>query len=148
MGGVTGGVLTRGFVKVLSSSTFQLCSESTSTTIIENTADGTVVLLKGATSTSFVESSVYPYIIVADWDFTGGSPEDKGSAPTTGLHGLYEADTMKLLYKSAAGVTAGTVNTIYFAKDPSVTYFQIAATAGGSVIDSTADGLAVFFKTS
>ena len=148
MGGVTGGVLTRGIVKVLSSSTFQLYSDSELSVAIENSADATVVFIKGRVPTYVVENTVLPYILVVDWDFTSGTVEDMGTAPATGLNGLYEGDTLKLLYKSAAGVTAGTVNTTYYAKSPTPTYFQISATNGGSVIDSTADGLAVFLKTS
>ena len=51
-----------------------------------------------------------------------------------------------LVYKSAAG-TAGTLDTTYYAKAPTVTYFQTAATAGGAVLDTTADGTNVWLKT-
>lgn len=146
MGGVTGGVGTRAVAKVLSSSTFQLTTNGT--TIIENTADATVHFIKGDVPTAVVELAIIPNYIVVAWDFTGGTVEDMGTPATTGMAGLYEADTLKLLYKSAAGVTAGTVNTTYYCKAPTVTYFQIASTAGGSVIDSTADGSAAFLKTS
>ncbi len=147
MGGVTGGVLTKAFVDYASSSTFHLCSDFLLTTTIENTADATVVLLKGRVSTAIVRQ-ILPLILCVDWDYTGGTVEDMGTSGTTGLAGLYEGDTLKLLYKSAAGVTAGTAGTTYYAKAPTVSYFQIAATNGGSVIDSTADGTAVFLKTS
>lgn len=147
MGAITGGEGTRGFVKRLGANTFQVCSEYTGTTVIENTADGTVVFLKGRVSPEVVKTVVIPYLIFCDWDYTGGTVEDMGT-PAQGTHGLYEGDTLKLLFKSAAGVTAGTLNTTYYAKDPTVTYFQIAATSGGAVIDSTADGTAVFLKTS
>lgn len=145
MGGVTGGEGTRAVVKVLSSSTFQLTTDGS--TIIENTADATVVFLKGDIATAIVEIMVIPNLIVAAWDFTSGTVEDMGT-PEQGTRGLYEADQIKLLYKSAAGVTAGTLDVTYFAKAPTVTYFQISATAGGAVIDSTADGTAVFLKIS
>lgn len=146
MGAVTGGVGLRCLAKVLSSSTFQVTTLAG--VVIENTADGTVMFLKGNVDTSLVESAVLPNFLVVDWDFTGGSPEDKGSSATTGLAGLYEGDTLKLIYKSASGVTAGTVGTTYYAKSPAVNYFQISATNGGAVIDSTADGTAAFLKTS
>jgi len=146
MGGATGGVGLRCLAKVLSSSTFQITTAAD--VIIENTADATVVFLAGNVDTSLVEAAVLPNLLVVDWDFTGGTVEDMGSSATTGLAGLYASDTLKLLYKSAAGVTAGTVDTTYYAKAPTVSYFQISATAGGAVIDSTADGTAIFLKTS
>lgn len=145
MGGVTGGESTRAVAKVLSSSTFQLTSDGA--TVIENTADATVVFVKGQIPNAVVDNVIIPRIIVAAWDFTGGTVEDMGT-PAQGTRGLYEADTLKLLYKSAAGVTAGTLDVTYYAKAPTVTYFQISATSGGAVIDSTADGTAVFLKTS
>lgn len=145
MGVVTGGEATRALVLVLSSSTFQLTTNGT--TIIENSADGTVILLKGQVPTPVVELAVIPNLIVDDWDYTGGTVEDQGT-PAQGMKGIVEGDRLKLLYKSAAGVTAGTVNTTYYAKAPTTTYHQISATNGGNVIDSTADGTAVFLKIS
>ena len=147
MGAVTGGEGTKAFVKYVSSSTFQLCSDTALSTVIENTADGSVCFVKGRISTNVVENLLVPRVIVAAWDYTGGTVEDMGT-PAQGTHGLYEADTLKLLYKSAAGVAGVAVDTTVYAKAPTVTYFQIAATAGGNVIDSTADGTAVFVKTS
>lgn len=146
MGAVTGGVGTKCLVKYVSSSTFHVTDLDGTT--IENTADGTVMFLKGNNSTALVEVGVLPNFLVVDWDFTGGTVEDMGSSATTGLAGMYEGDTLKLIYKSAAGVTAGTLDTTYFAKAPTVSYFQISATNGGAVIDSTADGTAAFLKTS
>ncbi len=146
MGGVTGGVGLKCLVKYVSSSTFHITDLAGTT--IENTADATVHFLSGNVDTSLVELAILPNYLVVDWDFTGGTVEDMGSSATTGLAGLYEADTLKLIYKSAAGVTAGTANTTYFAKAPTISYFQISATSGGSVIDSTADGTAAFLKTS
>lgn len=147
MGTVVGGEASRFYVKVLTSSTFQLCSDIALATVVTNSADGTAVLLIGDVDSGLVEFGVIPNIIVDAWDFTGGTVEDVG-VPAQGIHGLYEADQIKLLYKSAAGVTAGTLDTVYFAKTPTVTYHQISATSGGSVIDSTADGTAVFLKLS
>lgn len=146
MGGVTGGVGTKCLVKKLSSSTFQVTDVDG--TIIENSADATVMFLFGNNDTALVETAVLPNFLVVDWDYTGGTVEDMGSSATTGLAGLYEGDTMKLIYKSAAGVTAGTAGTTYYCKAPTVSYFQISATNGGAVIDSTADGTAAFLKTS
>lgn len=145
MGGATGGEGLRAVAKVADANTFQLTTDGT--TVIENTADATVVFLKGDVPSPVVNLMVIPNTIVDAWDFTGGTVEDMGT-PAQGMKGLYEADQMKLLYKSAAGVTAGTLDTTYFCKAPTVTYHQIAATAGGSVIDSTADGTAVFLKIS
>jgi hypothetical protein len=147
MGAVVGGEGTRWYVKVLSSSTFQLFSDSALATVSTNTVDGNAVFLTGNVDTALVQFGIIPNLIVDAWDFTGGSVEDVG-VPAQGIHGLYEADQIKLVFKSAAGVTAGTLDTVYFAKAPTVTYHQIAATAGGSVIDSTADGTAVFLKLS
>jgi hypothetical protein len=145
MGGVTGGEGTRAIVNQLTADTFQLTTDGT--TVIENSADATVVFVAGRIPTAVVEQAIIPNTIVAAWDFTGGTVEDMGT-PAQGTKGLYEADTLKLLYKSAAGVTAGTLNTTYYAKGVTATYFQISATSGGAVIDSTADGTAVFLKTS
>jgi len=146
MGAVTGGVGLKCLAKYVSSSTFHITDLDGTT--IENTADGTVMFLAGNVDTALVELGVLPNLLVVDWDFTGGTVEDMGSSATTGLAGLYQGDTLKLIYKSAAGVTAGTAGTTYFAKNPTVSYFQISATSGGAVIDSTADGTAVFLKTS
>jgi hypothetical protein len=147
MGGVTGGEGLRCYIKKVDADTFHLASDQTGATVIENTADATVVLLKGDLDSAFVRLGIIPNIIVDAWDFTGGTVEDQGT-PAQGMKGLYEADTMKLLYKSAAGVTAGTLDATYYCKSPTVTYHQISATSGGAVVDSTADGTAVFLKTS
>ncbi len=146
MGGVTGGVGVHCLAKVVNSSTFHITDLAGTT--IENTADATVMFLAGNVDSTLVDLAILPNFLVVDWDFTGGTVEDMGSSGTTGLAGLYEADTLKLIYKSAAGVTAGTANTTYYAKAPTVSYFQISATSGGAVIDSTADGTAAFLKTS
>jgi hypothetical protein len=141
---------TRYFVKYLTSSTFQLCSDSAAATVVENTADGTIVLVKGRIPTSVVEQVILPYIIVADGDFTGGTTEDMFvPRPSTGFHGLVETDTLKLLYKSAAGVITGiAADTTVFAKSVTVAAFELAATSGGADIENTADGLTVWLKTS
>lgn len=148
MGVVTGGEATKAFVKYASANTFQLCSDVALATVIENSADGTVVLLKGRVSTNVVENLVIPRTIVGTGDATGGAAEDIFT-PAQGTKGVYEADTLKLVYKSAAGVVTGiAVDTTVYAKTPTVTYFQLAASAGGTVIDNSADGTAVFIKTS
>ena len=95
-----------------------------------------------------VDTVVIPRIVVGTGDATGGAAEDIFT-PAQGTKGIYEADTLKLLYKSASGVVTGkAVDATVYAKDPTVTYFQLAATAGGTVIDNSADGTAVFLKTS
>ena len=147
MGGVTGGVGLRCLVHYLTSSTFQLTDLDGTT--IENTADATVYFLKGNVDTSLVELGILPNLIVADGDYTGGTADNIFGSTTTGLAGIYEADTLKLLYKSAAGVlTCKAADATVYAKAPTVTYFQVAATSGGTAIGNTADGIAVFLKTS
>lgn len=147
MGGVTGGVGLRCLAKVVNSSTFHLTDLAGTT--IENTADATVLLLAGNIDSTLVELAILPNLIVADGDFTGGTTEDLFTSVTTGLAGLYEADSLKLVYKAAAGVLTGkTPDVTVFAKTPTVSYFSIAATAGGAIIENTADGIAVFLKTS
>lgn len=146
-GGVTGGPGTRCVVNELSSSTFQLTSDGSTT--IENTADATVTFLKGNAVPQRVADAIRPLIIVAQNDFTGGTVEDM-MVPYAGTD-IGEADSIKLLFESAAGVH-GTVDTTYFVKAPvaaaTAFYFQTSATAGGAVLDTTADGTAVFLKTS
>jgi hypothetical protein len=150
-GAVTGVVGTRFKVKVLSSSTFQLTDLDG--TIIENTADGaSVVFLKGShrTPDSVVQNVILPRLIVADGDFTGGAVElDFVPRADTGLHGLEDTNTLKLLYKAAAGTVLGTaVNTTVYAKSMTAAVFCVAATSGGNALGNSADGLAIFIKTS
>jgi hypothetical protein len=144
MGVVTGGEGLQCYADVASSSTFHLTDSAGNT--IENSADGTVVLLAADAEPDLVEIGIIPNIIVAAHDFTGGSAEDIDT-PAQGTKGIVEGDTLVLLYKSAAG-TAGTLDATVFAKAPTVTYFQTAATSGGSVVDTTADGTNVWLKTS
>jgi len=125
--------------------------------VVENTADGTAVFLKGShrTPDSFVQTVLLPRLIVANGDFTGGTTEDEFiPVAATGMHGLAETDTLKLLYKGAAGVLTGiSANTTVFAKSvrsaSGITDgFELAATSGGADIENTADGVAIFIKTS
>jgi len=149
VGALLGGPGTRVFAKVLSSSTFTPWSNRLLTTAIENTADGTVVFLK-TNAPAHVAHQLVNRIIVANGDFTGGTTEDLFNPHlNTGAHGLVETDTIKLLYKSAAGVLTGiSVGTTVFAKSVTPVAFETAATSGGADIENTADGLAVFLKTS
>lgn len=144
MGVVTGGEGLQCYAGVASSSTFHLTDAAGTT--IENTADGTVVLLVADAEPDLVEIGIIPNIIVGVHDFTGGTAEDIDT-PAQGTKGIVEGDTLVLLYKSAAG-TAGTLDATVFAKTPTVTYFQTAATSGGAVLDTTADGTNVWLKTS
>ncbi len=146
MGAMLGGVLTRGWVDYVSSSTFHVCTDYTLATPIANTADGTVAFVKGKVPT-YVIAEILPSLIVTDGDTTGGTAEDMFTPNSTGMAGLYEADTIKLLYKSTANA-AGTLDTTYYAKAPTTTYFQYAATAGGNALATTADGTVIFLKTS
>lgn len=144
MGAVTGGEGTRAIVLWKHADRFQLTSDGT--TVIDNTADGTVVLLKGRVPTNVVENMVIPRVIVAPGDHTGGTAEDIFT-PAQGTKGVFEADPLKMVYKSAAGVVKGVaVNTTVYAKTPTVTYFQVSTSAGGAVLDNDADGTAVFLK--
>ena len=148
---VTGAVGTRFKVKYTSSSVFQLTDMDGN--VIENTADGaSVVFLKGshATPDSVVQNVILPRLIVADGTFTGGTTEDMFTPRAdTGLHGLEDTNTLKLLYKAAAGVVAGiAVDATVFAKSTTTAAFELAATSGGADIENSADGLAIFLKTS
>lgn len=144
MGVVTGGEGLRCYAKVASTSTFQVTDAVG--TVIENSADGTAVFLAADADSDLVEIGIIPNIIVGAHDFTGGSAEDIDT-PAQGTKGIVEGDTLVLLYKSASG-TAGTLDATVYAKSPTVTYFQTAATSGGSVLDTTADGTNVWLKTS
>lgn len=147
-GAVTGGAGTRCVVNQLDANTFQLTSDGS--TVIENTADGTVVFLKGNGIPQRVADAIRSLMIVALNDTTGGTVEDM-VVPYLGTD-LAEADSFKLLYKSAAGVNPQAVDTTLYVKAPvaaaTAFYFQTAATAGGSVLDTTADGTLVGIKTS
>lgn len=145
MGAITGGEGLQCYASVLSSSTFNVTDSAG--TIIENTADGTVVFLKGDIDSSFVQLGIIPNIIVGTHDFTSGAAEDIDT-PAQGTKGLYEGDTIKLVYKSAAGTSAAAADGTVYAKAPTVLLFQTAATSGGAVQDTTADGTNVWLKTS
>ena len=152
MGTVLGGVGGRFVVNELSSSTFQLTTNGT--TVVENTADGTAVFIKGTGVPQRVIDNLIPRILVAGNDTTGGTVEDMVS--TTNLAGIQDGDTLKLLYKSAAGAAAVAADASVYVKSPVATvaatgvtgYFQTAATSGGSVLDTTADGILVWLRTS
>ena len=148
IGTVLGGVGTRAFVKKTDADVFQLCSNREATTVIENTADGTAVFLKSKAPTHVI-NQILNLLVVADGVYTGGSAEDIfNPRPETGYHGLYETNTLKLLYKAAAGVLTGiSANTTVYAKTVTLAKFECAATSGGADIENTADGLAVFLKT-
>jgi len=147
-GGVTGGPGTRGVVLRTDANVFQLTTDGS--TVIENTADATVVFLKGTGVPQRVADAIRSLIIVALNDFTAGTVEDM-LVPYLGTD-IGEADAIKLLYKSAAGVANSAVDVTSYVKAPvaaaTAFYFQTAATAGGNVLDTTADGTAVFLKTS
>ena len=151
-GVVLGGTGTRAIVNELSSSTFQLTTDGT--TLLTGTADGVAYFLKGNGVPQRVADEVVNRIIVGGNDFTGGTVEDMNFAQE--LHGLEDGDTIKLLYKSAAGAAGVAADASAYAKAPVATtsatattsYFQTSATSGGSVIDTTADGTNLWLKTS
>lgn len=146
-GVATGGPGTRFVVLKLDADTFQLTSDGS--TVITNTADGTGVFLKGNNIPQRVADAIRGLIICALGDTTGGTVEDM-FVPFSGWD-IAEADTIKLLYKAAAGV-AGTLDATTYIRLPvrtvASTYFNYAATAGGAAVATTTDGLAVWLKTS
>lgn len=151
-GTVTGGVGTRFIVNELSSSTFQLTSDGS--TVVENSADGTAYFLKGNGVPQRVADDICRRIIVAGNDFTGGTVEDMNFA--SGVGNLEDGDAIKLLKLGAAGSAAVAADATAYVKSPVATisataqtgYFQTALTAGGSVADTTADGINLWLKTS
>lgn len=151
-GTVTGGAGLRAIVKYLTSSTFQLTSDGT--TVIENSSDGTAFLLRANGVPQAVVDAIVARIIVAGNDTTGGTVEDMVSA--AGMRDAEDGDTLKLLYKSAAGAAAVAADASVYVKSPVSTisatgatcYFQTAATSGGSVLDTTADGVLLWLLTS
>jgi hypothetical protein len=143
VGGVTGGVGTRAVVNALDANTFQLTTNGT--TVIENTADATVIFVKGTGVPQRVVDFLIPQLIFAAGDFTGGAAEDIFT-PAQGTMRLDEADPIKLLYKSAAGVVLGAVDVTYYAKTVTATTFLTSTSAGGAVQENTADGNALFLK--
>jgi hypothetical protein len=152
MGTITGGCGVRFVVNALDANTFQLTSDGS--TVVENTADGTGFFLKGNNVPQRVADAILGRIIIAGNDTTGGTVEDMVTAQN--VHDLIDGDQLKLLYKSAAGAATQAVDTTIFVKSPVVTtaatattgYFQTAATSGGSVQDTTADGLLVWLRVS
>jgi len=146
-GAILGGPGTRCVVKRATADVFQCTSDGS--TVIENTADGTVVFLKGNNIPQRVADAVRSYIICALGDTDAGAVADM-FVPFSGWD-IAEADTIKLLYKAAAGV-AGTLDATTYIRLPvrtvATTYFNSAATAGGAAVATSADGLAVWLKTS
>lgn len=134
----------RHIVNQLDANTFQLTSDGS--TVNENAADGTAYFLKGNGVPQRVADAVRAKIIVGGNDTTGGTVEDMNFCQS--LCGAIDGDLIKLLYKSASGVAAVAADATAYVKSPVNTisatavtsYFQTAATAGGSVLDTTADG--------
>lgn len=152
-GVVTGGVALRAVAKVASSSTFQLTTDGS--TVIENSADGTAYIVKiDPRMSQRAIDALAARMVVAGNDTTGGTVEDMVSA--SGVDDLEDGDTLKLLYKSAAGAAAVAVDASVYVKSPvntvsatgSTGYFQTAATSGGAVLDTTSDGTLLWIKTS
>lgn len=151
-GVVNGGVGLRAIVNALDANTFQLTSDGS--TVIENSADGDAYFLKGNLVPQRVADAICERIFLVGNDTTGGTVEDMQSGQGTGK--LEDGDTMKLLYKSAAGVSPTAADATLYVKSPVSTisatgqtgYWQTAATSGGSVQDTTADGFALYLKTS
>jgi hypothetical protein len=146
-GAVTGAPGTRFVVLKSTADVFSLTSDGT--TVVAATVDGTAVFLKGNAVPQRVADEIRSQIICALCDTTGGTVEDM-YVPFSGF-GIYEAGTIKLLYKAAAGV-AGTLDVTVYVRLPvrtiASTYFNTSTTAGGAATANTTDGLAVFLKTS
>lgn len=152
VGTVLGGAGTRYIVNALDANTFQLTLDGS--TAVENTADGTAYFLKGNGVPQGVADDIVKSIIVAGNDTTGGTVEDMVFAQN--IAGVVDGDTIKLLYKSAAGAAAVAADATTYVKSPvsavSATaltaYFQTSATSGGAVADTTSDGLLLWLRTS
>jgi hypothetical protein len=152
VGVVGAGNRSRHIVKAIDANIFQLTSDGT--TVNDNTADGTAYFLKGNGVPQRVADAIAGRIIVGGNDTTGGTVEDMNFAQS--LQGAIDGDTIKLLYKSAAGAAAVAADASAFVKSPVNTisatavtsYFQTSATSGGSVLDTTADGTNVWLLTS
>jgi hypothetical protein len=152
VGTVSLGNRSRHVVNQLTADTFQLTSDGT--TVNENAADGTAYFLKGNGVPQRVADAIVGRIIVGGNDTTGGTVEDMNFAQS--LCGAIDGDTIKLLYKSAAGAAQPAVDASVYVKSPVNTisatavtsYFQTSATAGGSVLDTTADGTNLWLLTS
>lgn len=150
IGAVTGRVGTRFRVAVVSANIFTL--KTPAGTAVVNTADGTAIFLKGThdTTEAYVQNVILPNLIVAAGDFASAAilTDDEFTSLVSGLKGLEEQDPLKLLYKSAAGVVTGiSAGTTVYAKGVVPTAFQVSATAGGAVIENSADGTAIFVLT-
>lgn len=142
-GAILGGPGTRVAVTVTSSSVF--------TVPVTNTADGTVVFLKGNGIPQRVADAIQRLLIVCNNDTTGGTVEDMQVPFAGNIGDIATGDTLKLLYKSAAGVHPSSVDTSVYVIAPIQSvlhyYFQTSLTAGGSSVDTTSDGVAVYLKT-
>ena len=82
--------------------------------------------------------------LVTEGDFTGGTTED---IFVLAAHGLVAGDALLLQHKDAAGVLTGiSAGDIVYVIATGLTSanFSVSATAGGSIIENTADGTAVF----
>ena len=142
----------RHVVKAVDANVFQLTSDGT--VVNDNTADGTAYFLKGNGVPQRVVDGIRTRIIVGGNDFTGGTVEDMNFAQS--LCGAIDGDTIKLLYKSAGGAAAVAADASAYVKSPVNTisatavtsYFQTSATAGGAVLDTTADGTNLWILTS
>lgn len=148
IGGITGGILTRCVVADSDANTFRC--DNAAGTLIENTADANVAFLKTRNPT--IAAFVQARIIAGSNDFTAGTVEDMVSVGS-GMAGAVDGDSIKLLYKSAAGAAAVAVDATVYVKTPvyaagTINYFQTSLTSGGAVADTTADGTVVFLKTS
>lgn len=142
-GAILGGPGTRVAVTVTSSSVF--------TVPVTNTADGTVVFLKGNGISQGTADAIGRLLIVCQNDTTGGTVEDMQVPFAGNIGDIATGDTLTLLYKSAAGVHPSAVDTSVFVIAPVQSilhyYFQTSLTSGGASVDTTADGLAVYLKT-
>lgn len=102
-------------------------------------------LIKSLQETPNMDADAFPGgadVVSAAGDFTGGASEDLFTAAS---HGFADNQEVVLLYKAAAGVLTGvSVGDHVFIDLASASTFGLAATSGGTRIENTADGDAVF----
>lgn len=77
------------------------------------------------------------------WDRKTGTAQATGDTITSTAHG-YAAD-QKVVFLSGYAPAGLSANTTYFVRDVTTDTFKLAATAGGSAIDVTADSTLVKF---
>lgn len=99
--------------------------------------------IKGLQEAEDLSATVVADVVIATGDFTGGASEDLFTATA---HGMSNGQELVLAAQSAAGVVTGAVGDTFYVIDSATNTFRVALTAGGAVVQNTADGTAVFQK--